>query len=111
MDFYFHAGGASVQFYADPADLMTLGRITRKRGRFQMHLVRASIPNLSFETMENLARQTTYTWPHMFVRFKCAPEAIGEHYCSNHIHGIFGDQVAALTAACEALDIEVTTLG
>jgi L-fucose isomerase len=111
MDFYFHAGGASVQFYADPAELITLGRITRKRGRFQMHLVRAGIPNLSFETMENLARQTTYTWPHMFVRFKCPPEAIGEHYCSNHIHGIFGDQVAALTAACETLDIEVITLG
>ncbi len=111
MDFYFHAGGASVQFYSQPAELITLGRITRKRGEFQMHLVRASVPDIGFETMESLAKQTTYTWPHMFVRFKCPPEAIGQHYSSNHIHGIFGDHIAALTAAGEHLGMEVTVLG
>ncbi len=110
LDFYFPAGGASVQLYSAPAKLMTLGRITRKKGQFQMHLVRASVPDLGYQTMENLAQQTNYTWPHMFVRFQCAPETIGEHYYSNHIHGIFGDHVASLTAACEQLDIEVTTL-
>ncbi|HTV47361.1 MAG TPA: hypothetical protein VMG59_02850 [Phycisphaerae bacterium] len=110
VDFYFNAGGASVQFYSEPAELITLGRITRNKGRFQMHLVRASVPDLGFETMESLAKQTTYTWPHMYVRFKCPPEAIGQHYCSNHIHGIFGDHVAAITGACEYLGMEVTVL-
>jgi len=109
-DFYFHAGGASCQFYSDPAPLITLGRITRKKGRFQMHIVRAEIPDLGFETNEKLAKQTTYTWPHMFVRFKCAPELIGENYVSNHIHGVLGDHVAAVSAACEALDMEVKVL-
>ena len=75
-----------------------------------MHLVRASVPDLGFDTMESLAKQTTYTWPHMFVRFKCPPEAIGANYSSNHIHGIFGDHVAALTAAGEQLGMEVTVL-
>ncbi len=111
LDFYFRAGGASVQFYSQPADLITLGRITRRQGRFQIHLVRASVPDIGRETMESLAHQTTYTWPHIFVRFQCPPEAIGRHYCSNHIHGIFGDHVAALTAACEHLGMETHILG
>ena len=111
MDFYFKAGGASVQFYSDPAELITLGRITRKKGQFQMHLVRASVPDIGLDVMEELAHKTTYSWPHMYVRFKCPPEAIGQHYVSNHIHGIFGDHVASLTAACEHLGMEVTVLG
>ncbi len=110
VDFYFNAGGASVQFYAQPAELITLGRITRKKGDFQMHLVRASVPDIGHDVMETLAKQTTYTWPHMFVRFNCPPEMIGQHYVSNHIHGIFGDHVAALSAACERLGMEVTVL-
>jgi len=110
-DFYFNAGGASCQFYSQPAELITLGRITRRKGQFQMHLVRAEVPDLGFETMERLAKQTTYTWPHMYVRFKCPSEAIGEHYVSNHIHGVFGDHVAALAGACEHLGMDVKVLG
>lgn len=111
LDFYFNAGGASVQFYSEPAPMLTMGRVTRKEGRFRMRLVRASAPKLSFESMEKMARQTTYTWPHMFVKFACPPETIAEKYSSNHIHAIYGDHVAALSACCEQLGIEVTVLG
>jgi len=109
-DFYFRAGGGSVQFYARPADVVTFGRITRTSGRFQMHLFTGSFVKLSRRTEERLAKQTTYEWPHAFTKFDIPLKTLRDNYNSNHIHAIIGDHVAALTAASEVLGIEAVVL-
>lgn len=110
LDFYFRAGGASVQFYAAPAPKVTFARITRRRGHFVMHILSGSFEKLPRKKEETLARQTTYTWPHAFARFDCSLAAVRDHYASNHIHAIIGDHVGALAAACEPLGIEPVVL-
>jgi len=45
-EFYFIGGGASVQFYSDPADPITFARITRKGGVFRMHILTGSFIEL-----------------------------------------------------------------
>ncbi len=109
-EFYFRAGGGSVQFYAAPAPKVTFGRIVRKGGRFLMHIFSGAFVKLPRAQEEKLARQTTYEWPHAYARFDISLAELRDNYSSNHIHAIIGDHVAALAAACEALGIEPVVL-
>ncbi len=109
-DFYFLGGGASVQFYAKPAGIVTFARIIRVRGEFVMHIFSGSFETLSPEEEEELAKQTTYTWPHAFARFNCDLDRFCETFSSNHIHAAIGNYVPDLIAVCEALDIEPVVL-
>jgi len=109
-DFYFRAGGASVQFYAAPAPQVTFGRLVRRRGHFLMHIFTGEFVRLPRAREEKLARQTTYEWPHAFARFNLPLRVLRENYSSNHIHAIIGDHVAALVAACEMLGVEPIVL-
>jgi len=109
-EFYFRGGGASVQFYAKPAEKVTFGRLTRKSGRFQMHLFTGSFARLPRRTEERLAKQTSPEWPHAFATFDISLETLRDNYNANHIHAVVGDHVAALSAACRALDIEAVVL-
>lgn len=109
-DFYFRAGGCSVQFYAAPAPVVTFGRITRTSGRFQMHMFTGSFEKLSRRMEEKLAKQTTYEWPHAFAKFDISLATLRDNYNSNHIHAIIGNHIAALTSASEVLGIEAVVL-
>jgi len=104
--FYFRGGGASVQFYADPADPVTFARITRKNGEHRMHIFTGSYARLPKSKMEQLGKLTTYEWPHAFSRFNMPYERFAREFCCNHIHAAIGDWVGQLIAACEALGIE-----
>ncbi|UCH33339.1 MAG: fucose isomerase [Armatimonadota bacterium] len=108
--FFFRGGGASVQFYADPADPVTFARITRKNGEFQMHIFTGAFVKLPKATMERLAKQTTYEWPHAFSRFNISYERFAREFRCNHLHAALGDWVGQLIAACEALGIEPIVL-
>lgn len=110
MGFYFAAGGASVQFYAKPADIVTFARIVRIRGEFVMHMFTGSFEALSKEDEEELGKQTTYTWPHAYTRFDCGLENFCETFSANHIHAAIGNYIPELIAACQALDIEPVLL-
>ncbi|HIE52005.1 MAG TPA: fucose isomerase [Armatimonadetes bacterium] len=109
-EFYFRGGGASVQFYAAPADQVTFARLTRKNGYYRMHIFTGSFLRFTPEEDENLARQTTYEWPHAFAKFDCSVETLAQSYSANHIHAVVGDYLAELIAACEFLDIEPIVL-
>lgn len=109
-EFYFKAGGGSVQFYAAPAPKVTFGRIVRRHGRFVMHIFSGAFVNMQRRRAERLAKQTTYEWPHAFARFDISLATLRDQYCSNHIHAIIGDHVAALAAACDFLGIEPVVL-
>jgi L-fucose isomerase len=107
---YFKAGGASVQFYADPAAPVTFARLTRKAGQFEMHLFTGSFVKLPRKEMERLAKQTTYEWPHAFARFDCGHREFAQRFRCNHLHAALGDHLGEMIAACEALGIEPIVL-
>lgn len=109
--FYFRGGGASVRFFAAPAEKVTFARLTRKSGAYRMHIFSGSFVRFTPEEDERLARLTTYEWPHVFARFDCAPEEFAASFSANHIHAAVGDHVGALKALCEEVGIEPIVLG
>ena len=110
LDFYFRGGGASVQFYAAPAKMVTFGRIVRRHGHFVMHMFTGSFVQMSRAKEERLAKMTTVEWPHAFASFDLPLQTLRDNYSSNHIHAVIGDHIAALVSACELLGIEPVVL-
>jgi L-fucose isomerase len=107
---YFPCGGASVEFFAEPCDLITFARLTRESGAYRMHYFTGSFVRLDAETDRELANQTSPEWPHAFARFDCSKESLAQRYSSNHIHAVPGDFTAELEACCEALGIRAIAL-
>lgn len=106
--FFFPAGGAAVHHIAAPGQF-TFARLTRKAGRYRMHVLRGDFER--FDGEEELMRQSTYEWPHAFARFEAGAEEFLARYASNHIHAIPGDHVDTLKNACRLLDIEYDGFG
>ncbi|MCW2975318.1 MAG: L-fucose isomerase [Actinomycetia bacterium] len=109
-EFYFPAGGASVHHLAAAGE-MTFARLTRKAGRYRMHVLTGSFERFDDATNERLMRESTYSWPHAFARFDAEPGEILTRYGSNHIHAVPGDHVAALRHVCALLDVEYDGFG
>lgn len=108
---FFFRSGASVQFFAAPAEKVTFARLTRKKGVYRMHIFTGSFVRRSPEEDERLGRLTTYEWPHVFARFDCPPEDFAASFSANHIHAAVGDYTAALKALCEEVGVEPIILG
>ena len=109
-DFYFPAGGASIQHLAAPGDF-TFARLTRKDGRYRMQVMRGSFEQYDERTNESLMRQSTYVWPHAFARLEAPSSEFLSRYGSNHIHAVPGDHVAELRAVCSMLDVDYEGFG
>jgi len=109
-DFYFPAGGASVQHLAAPGDF-TFARLTRLGGRYRMQVLRGRLMQFDDETNERLMRASTYVWPHAFARFDAGADEILGRYGCNHIHAVPGDHVAALRNVCRLLDVDFDGFG
>jgi L-fucose isomerase len=107
---YFPAGGASVNHIAAPGE-MTFARLTRKSGRYRMHLLRGEFREFDPATTDRLARQSTFEWPHAFARFNASAEEFLTRFSANHIHAVPGDVTAELQAVCSYLDIDVDIIG
>ena len=108
--FFFPAGGASVHHLAAEGDF-TFARLTRRSGRYRMHVMRGAFERYDDETNENLMSQSTYEWPHAFARMQADAEEILDRYGSNHIHAIPGDHVETLKVVCGLLDVDYDGFG
>ena len=75
-----------------------------------MHMFTGSFAKLPRATEIRLGKQTNPEWPHAFARFDIALETLRDNYCSNHIHAIIGDHIAALSATCDAMGIDAVVL-
>jgi L-fucose isomerase len=109
-DFYFPAGGASVQHLAAAGE-HTFARLTRVDDRYRMHVLRGAFEQFDTETNEQIMRASTYVWPHALTRFEADEAEILGHYGSNHIHAVPGDQVETLRLVCRFLDVDFVGLG
>lgn len=107
---YFPCGGASVEFFAGPCDVVTFARLTRKSGAYRMHYFTGSFVRFGVETDRSLAAQTSPEWPHAFAKFDCSRVVLAQSYSSNHIHGVPGDVTTELEAFCEATGVQGTNL-
>jgi len=108
--FFFPAGGASVHHVAAPGGF-TFARLTRKSGRYRMHVLRGAFERFDSGGEEELMRQSTYEWPHAFARFEASANEFLSRYASNHIHAIPGDHVETLKNVCRLLDIDYDGFG
>src|ERR1700727_2685917 len=107
---YFPAGGASVNHIEAPGEV-TLSPLTRKSGRYRMHLLRGEFREFDPSTTDRLARQSTFEWPHAFARFNASAEEFLTRFSANHIHAVPGDVTGELQAVCSYLDIDVDIIG
>ena len=71
-----------------------------------MLIVLGKYVQLKFKEMEDLARQTTYEWPHVWARFNCEIRDFTRLFSSNHIHAAVGDVCGEMITCCNELDIE-----
>ena len=108
--FFFPAGGASVHHLAAEGDF-TFARLTRKAGRYRMHVMRGAFERYDDETNEDLMGRSTYEWPHAFARMDAEAGEILDRYGSNHIHAVPGDHVETLKVVCKLLDVDYDGFG
>jgi L-fucose/D-arabinose isomerase len=80
---------------------VTLARLSRKDGRYQMFLTRGEFVDFPREKM----RETCSAWPHAYVRMDIEPQRLIELVGANHIHAIPGDHRLALRYYCELMGI------
>jgi L-fucose isomerase len=55
-------------------------------------------------------QETCPVWPHAFVRHAGDPGALVDRYDSNHVHAVYGDQIAALEKYCQLTGIDCEVL-
>jgi L-fucose isomerase len=110
QEFYFPAGGASVHHLA-ARGAYTFARLTRRDGRYRMHVLLGSLTQFDAETNERLMQASTYVWPHAFAEFDAEADEILGRYGSNHIHAVPGNHVPALREFCRLLDIDFDGFG
>ncbi len=110
LEFYFKAGGASVEFDAAPGE-MTFCRLGLWDDKPFMVIVRGDAVELSGEERKRLNAMTNPTWPHVHARLKCDFEEFLSTFPCNHVLGMIGDHVRSLTYLCEITGIVPVVLG
>ncbi|MFO7916776.1 MAG: fucose isomerase [Anaerolineae bacterium] len=110
MEFYFKAGGASVEFNAAPGE-MTFARLGLWDDKPFMAIMKGESLDLSEEEREEINQRTDPTWPHVHARLSCSFQEFLRVFPCNHVMGTTGDRVQALTYLCEMADITPVILG
>ena len=110
LEFYFKAGGASVEFDAAPGQY-TFARLGLWDERPYMIIVRGEGLDLSAKERKRLNEMTDPTWPHLHTRLECDFEEFLSVFPCNHVLGILGDHVQKLVYLCEISGIKPIVLG
>jgi L-fucose isomerase len=111
MEFYFKAGGASVEFDAAPSE-MTFARLGLwDNNKLYMAIMHGESLDLPAEERKALNAQTDPTWPHVHARIDGTFEEFLNAFPSNHVLGVQGDRVDALNYLCEIAGITPIILG
>ena len=110
LEFYFKAGGASVEFDAAPGE-MTFARLGLWNEKPFMVIVRGESVALSAQERKAINDQTNPTWPHVHARLRCSFEEFLSVFPCNHVLGVAGNYVRPLTWLCEIAGIAPVVLG
>ena len=110
LEFYFKAGGASVEFDAAPGGF-TFARLGLWDDKPYMVIIPGESVELPAEERRQLNEQTDPTWPHVHARLDCTYDEFLNVFPCNHIIGISGDRVRCLVYLCEIAGIRPIILG
>jgi L-fucose isomerase len=110
LEFYFKAGGASVEFDAKPGP-MTFARLGLWDDKPFMAIMKGEAVDLSAAERRAINQQTDPTWPHVHAKLGCSFEQFLSTFPCNHVMGTVGDRVRALTYLCEIAGITPIVLG
>jgi len=110
LEFYFKAGGASVEFDAAPGE-MTFARLGLWDDQPYMVIVLGESLDLPPEERKMINQQTDPTWPHVHAKLRCDFEEFLATFPCNHVMGVTGNRVRALTYLCEMAGIAPVILG
>lgn len=110
LEFYFKAGGASVEFDAAPGE-MTFARLGLWDDKPFMAIMKGESLELSAEERKAINAMTDPTWPHVHAKLSCSFAEFLSVFPCNHVMGTVGDRVQALTYLCEMTGITPIVLG
>jgi L-fucose/D-arabinose isomerase len=98
-------GGAITQFHAAPGPV-TLARLFRRRGRYHMAIVPASLITPRADEIDAfVAARGAHQLPTAFAKIRVGFDRLVAKLGSNHISGVAGDYVRELEHVCRLLDI------
>lgn len=110
MEFYFKAGGASVEFDAAPGE-MTFARLGLWDEKPFMVIIPGEVAALDEKVRKEINAETDPTWPHVHARLNCSFDEFLATFPANHAQGVSGDVVDSLNYYCEILGITPVILG
>ncbi len=110
LEFYFKAGGASVEFDAAPGK-MTFARLGLWDEKPYMVIMRGEAKRLAAAQRKKLNAMTNPTWPHVHAKLECDFEEFLSVFPCNHVLGVEGDRVQPLVYLCEIAGIKPILLG
>jgi L-fucose isomerase len=102
QEFPWKHGGMCPQHVSKPGRV-TLGRLSRIRGRYVMLITGGE----SLDKPKEALKETYWDFsPHAWVALDASVRAFTDALRSNHLHMMYGDFRRELTVLCETLDIE-----
>ena len=110
LEFYFKAGGASVEFDAAPGQF-TFARLGLWDEKPFMSIMLGDVVELDAATRKQLNAMTDPTWPHVHTQLHCSFDEFLATFPCNHILAVEGDYVDALNYLCEISGIAPVILG
>jgi len=110
LEFYFKAGGASVEFDAAPGEI-TFARLGLWDDKLYMVIVLGEAVELPPEERKAINEETNPTWPHVHARLHCTFDEFIKVFPCNHILGVAGNHIRPLTYLCEISGINPIVLG
>jgi L-fucose isomerase-like protein len=87
--------------YQCRAGRVTVARLQRCQGKYSMLLT----PGEAVNRPDSERSKNREIWPHAFIELPGNTRALADHLLGNHLHMAYGDHVAALTEACNFLNI------
>jgi len=109
LEYYFKAGGASVEFDAAGGPI-TFARLGLWDDRPFMVIVEGQAIELPQEQRKKINAETNPTWPHVHARLDCEFDDFLRVFPSNHILGVAGRHKERLQYFCEIVGIPVIVL-
>lgn len=102
---YWKYGGTCPQ-YVTKEGRVTMARLNRKQGEYEMLIVPA---NAVYFDREKL-RETIWERPHAYFELLCDKETFFDEVRSNHIHVVYGEYEKELKEICSILGIRAVCL-
>ncbi|HUW84326.1 MAG TPA: fucose isomerase [Phycisphaerae bacterium] len=110
LEYYFKAGGASVEFDAAPGEL-TFARLGLWDEKPYLLILTAEAVELPAKQRREINEGTNPTWPHVHARLHCDDQEFIATFPCNHAQAVAGDVSRSLIDLCEMTGITPVVLG